>query len=153
METPSRVPVLDPLRRLENVFLQDVDALKNIIDTNLARRRRAAKEVERACEEATDRFLAWLRTLAVEPTLRDLRGRLDSIADRELARTLKKVPPELRGDLERLKRSLVDKVLHVPTTRLRRRAETRNGIVERVAVLRELFDLEDADADPDRDEG
>lgn len=145
---------VDPsINDLENVFLQDIDALRSIIDANLHRRRKAAKKVERACEDATRRFLAWRKSLAVEPTLRELRDKLDRVARRELDRTMKKVPDELRPELERLTKSLVSKILHDPTARLREEAGRENGLVRRLATLREVFGLEEADASSNRDEG
>jgi glutamyl-tRNA reductase len=145
---------VDPaIRGLEHVFLQDVDALRRIIDANLGRRRKAAKKVKKACEESAARFVAWTGTLSVEPTVKELRLRLDDIARQELKRTLKKVPAEHRDAVERLTRSLVSKVLHEPTRRLREEAGRGNGAVDRLAALRELFGLEEAHEHPHRDEG
>jgi glutamyl-tRNA reductase len=144
---------VDPeVNRLENVFLQDIDALRSIIDANLARRRKAAKKVEAECAAAATRFVEWTRRLSVDPTLRELRGRIDAVARQELARTLRKLPEEHHEDVEKLARSLVSKILHTPTTKLRAGAARGNGIVGQVAALREVFGLEEDHEDPDRDE-
>jgi len=139
------------VNRMENVFLQDVDALRSIIDRNLARRKKAAKAVGRECDAAAERFVEWTRRLAVDPTLRDLRARLDDVAEKELARTLRKLPKEHHADVEKLTRSLVNKILHTPTTRLREGAAKGGRVVGPLAALREAFGLEEDHDHPDRD--
>ena len=144
---------VDPeVNRLENVFLQDIDALRSIIDSSLSRRKKAAKKVAAECDAAATRFIEWTRRLSVDPTLRELRGRIDEVARRELARTLRKLPAQHHQDVENLARSLVSKFLHTPTTKLRDGAARGNGIVGRLAALREVFGLEEDHDDPDRDE-
>jgi glutamyl-tRNA reductase len=143
---------VDPaVNGLENVFLQDVDSLRHIIDANLRRRKKAAEGLEPECEAVADRFVTWWRSLSVEPTLRDLRSRLSSLAEHELERTMRKLPAEVRTSVETMTRSIVNKILHAPTERLRGSAGRGNGVADRLAVLRELFDIEESDEDPDRD--
>jgi len=143
--------VAPEVNRLENVFLQDIDALRKVIDGNLARRKKAARTVAEECDAAAERFIEWTRRLAVDPTLRELRDLLGDVAERELARTLRKLPAEHHADVEKLTLSLVNKILHTPTTRLREGAAKGNGVVGPLAALREVFGLEEDHEHPDRD--
>ena len=72
-----------------------------------------------------------------------LRAKAESIRQRELARTLRRLPdldPRVREHIEHLSESLINKLLHEPTLRLR--AEAGNGqATEYAQTVRHLFGL------------
>ena len=76
----------------------------------------------------------------------DLRTKAEYIRQRELDRTLRYLPdldPETLKHIERLSESLVNKLLHEPTRRLR--IEAGNGhAIQYAQVTRHLFGLEES---------
>ena len=87
----------------------------------------------------------FLDALRVDPTpvLADLRQKAEAIRQRELERTLRYLPdldPQTREHIQHLSHSLVNKLLHEPTLRLR--AEAGNGhAAEYAEAVRHLFGL------------
>jgi len=114
---------VEPLvRELPGCELYDLDALQQRLAGNLAVRRREIPAVERIIEQEVERFDTWQRRQAVHPLLLEMRARGESIRQRELARVLRRLgpaTPELAALLDDFSHSLVDKLLHEPTRRLR----------------------------------
>jgi glutamyl-tRNA reductase len=81
---------------------------------------------------------------AVAPTVTALRARAAQVVDSELLRLDSRLPgldPAVRAELASAVRRAVDKVLHVPTVRVKELAATPEGN-SYAAALRELFDLD-----------
>src|SRR5690606_37679456 len=109
-------------------------------------RRRA--EIPRATEIVTasvSEFWAWYASLAVVPTIRDLRSRGESVRRAELDRTLRQLshlPAEDQQAIDQLTRSLLNKLLHTPTVRLREAAGNGRG-TSVLDSVRYLFELDE----------
>ncbi|GAA2818435.1 glutamyl-tRNA reductase [Saccharopolyspora taberi] len=104
-------------------------------------------ESERAARivaEEVRGYLAAQRSAEVTPTVTALRRRAAEVVDAELLRLDSKLP-ELEGDvrdeLARTVRRVVDKLLHAPTVRVKQLASTPGGSGYADA-LRELFELD-----------
>ncbi len=126
--------------KIGNLFLHTIDSLQNLIELNLKRRREEVPKVEEMLGRELDRFFSWYKSLDAEPVVAELQRQAEDIRRRELASAYARFPPETHGDLDRLTRSLVRKILHHPSARLRD-AEGENGAA-RLAVARDLFRLE-----------
>lgn len=74
--------------KLEDVYLFDIDDLKQVVDANFEERQRAATEAEALVGKGVSQFSAWLGTLAVKPALAGFRRYLDELIQREAAKTL-----------------------------------------------------------------
>ncbi len=136
--------------KLDRVFLYDIDALESIADQNRARRRREIPKVEGIVMEEADRYVAWYESLDMVPVIRALRGRFQEIAEKEMERQVKNFDPADQEALKEYTRSLLNKLLHQPTTLIRGVApSTRHGIHKLVAI-QELFEL-DLEPFQDRD--
>ncbi len=137
---------VDPaVGQLAGVHLFDVDDLRARVDEALQERQQEVPRVEAIIQSELTDFARQLREAAVRPTLRDLRRHAEEIRQQELTRTLRFMPPDLDEDtrqhIEHLSRSLIKKLLHEPTTRLRR--EASGGEAENhAASLRYLFALD-----------
>jgi glutamyl-tRNA reductase len=129
--------------RLENVFLHDLDALRSFIDKSRDRRQREIPRAEAIVEEETSRLMAWFRELSAVPVLRQLRDHFERIRTHEVAKSLKRFPPGERQKVEDLTRSLINKLLHLPTTRLKSIEAGREADMRRIAVMRDLFALDE----------
>jgi glutamyl-tRNA reductase len=128
---------------VEGVSLFDVDDLRVGLDGALASRMREVPKAEEIVEQEVSAFGRRYRELEVEPLVAAFRARAEVIREQELERALARLgerDAETAAELERLSRSLVAKLLHEPTVRLRGRAG--EGDVDEVATaVRELFGL------------
>ena len=131
--------------RIGNVFLHSIDSLEHLIQRNLKLRKEEVPRVEEILEQELGRFRAWYRGLEAEPLVARLQKQAERIRSEELAEVLHRFPPETHADLDRLTRSLVRKILHHPSARLRARS---GDDLPRLDLVRELFKLDD-----DRGEG
>ncbi len=140
---------VDPqVNALEGVFLHDMSALETIVKRNLARRRQEIPAVEAIIAEEVERYARWEASLTASATVRVLRAYTESLRAAELARHQQKLSPETLEALEQVTKSFLAKLLHRPLTRLR---QPRPGAVrpaELAAAVRELFELNPEDLDP-----
>ncbi|MBI4319671.1 MAG: glutamyl-tRNA reductase [Chloroflexi bacterium] len=135
---------IDPqIDKLENAYLYNIDDLKAVREANLREREKEAKKVEAIIETEVGKFLAWYGTLDVVPTIAALCDRAENIRQAELAKALSKLGDLSDRDRERvnaLTQAIVNKILHLPITRLKSRSHDRDGH-DYAHALRELFDL------------
>ena len=134
---------------IDGVLLYNIDDLADLVEDNLMSRRGEVPKVERIVEEETEAFLTWWRSRGVAPTIKALRRRARLIRDAEVDKALRRLGP-LSPQEERAVRSLADsllnKILHEPTVRLKAQAAEGNG-AGYAEVLEELFGLAEAEED------
>lgn len=129
---------------VENVYLWDADELQDSLDESLAARQLEVPKVEQIIREEEEALLAQLRMLAVKPVIVTLRKKAESIRRHEMDRVLSNlgdVDEKTYQQLQIFSRSLVNKLLHEPTVRLKDKA-SHNEAEEYIATLSDLFDLE-----------
>jgi glutamyl-tRNA reductase len=110
---------------LPDVFLFDVDDLREVMDGALARRRDAAAAAERILAEESAAFRRWLAARDAAPAIRAMRDRAERFRAEETGRALmrmRNLSAADRAAVEALTRQLVNKLLHEPTVRLREAA-------------------------------
>ena len=143
---------LDPgIGDLEDCCLYDIDDLRGVVAANRHEREREVAQAERIVGEEVVRMNDWLASLEVVPTIVRLRGAFDSIRETELARRegrFAQFAPEQRDEVEQLTAAIVNKILHVPTVRLKELAAEGDAYVY-VDALQRLFDLAGATPAPD----
>jgi glutamyl-tRNA reductase len=130
------------------VRLFDVDDLRAGLDEAIASRLHEVPKVEAIVEEEVAEFGRRYRELDVEPLLAALRRRSERIREAEVERTLRRlgdVDPATADQITRLSRSLVKKLLHEPTARLREIAGEGGGD-DAAAAARDLFGIESHDS-------
>ena len=133
---------IDPaVSRLDNVFLYTLESLQTIVDQNLARRRREVPRVEAIVEEELERFFQSVRALQVTPVVRELRDRFESIRALETEKHLKRFAASDRAAVEALTRSIVNKLLHLPTTKIREIDVASEKGILRLDAVREVFGM------------
>jgi glutamyl-tRNA reductase len=136
---------VDPAaRRIENVFLYDIDSLQTMVDRNLERRKEEIPKVNAIIREEMVEFFNWHNSLQVGPAIKDLRDVFEAVRSQEVERNLNRFQKEDREMLEMVTKQMVNKLLHTPMTVLRESAESGNGQSEtlrRVQTLRELFGI------------
>jgi len=132
---------LDPaIHDLEGCYLYDIDDLEAVVAETLAGRRREAERAEAIVAEEADRFRAWQASLDVVPAIASLRARAEEIRAAELSRA--KLNDAERRAAESVTAAVLNKLLHLPTIRMKQAAAAADGVIYADAV-RHLFGLED----------
>jgi len=131
--------------RLDNVFLHSIDSLQTLIDRNLKKRREEVPQVAEIIGQELARFAGWYRSLEAEPLVARLQKQAEGIRRRELDHAYKRFPAETHDDLDRFTRSLVRKILHNPSMKLRSAGDGGEAGLLRLDLARELFELDDDD--------
>jgi glutamyl-tRNA reductase len=130
---------------LDNVFLYDLDDLRQLVAATVDHRRAELPMAERLIEEEVESYWAWLAGLATLPVLTEFRARMDDVREREVMRLLERLehlPDADRKSIEHFSRSLMNKFMHEPSVRLRAAAANGRGLGI-VDAVRYLFALED----------
>ncbi|MFI5251078.1 MAG: glutamyl-tRNA reductase [Bacteroidota bacterium] len=128
---------------LENVFLNDIDALNHIIDRNLANREAQLPKVQQIVMEELNGFFQWFKGLDVTPTIEQLRDQFEAIRHDEVEKFRHKFSSDKHEELEMLTRRIVNKILHTPMVNLRNGASSEDDQIEhKVHILRSLFGLD-----------
>ena len=128
---------------IDGCFVYDVDDLEAIVSASLAGRRTEAVEAERIVTEEAERFRVWQASLAVVPAIASLRARAEEIRASELARIearLGRLPEGDRAIVDTVTAQIVNKLLHLPTVRMKEAAVTPDGLLY-ADVVRHLFGL------------
>ena len=135
---------VDPVvQALEKAFVYDIDDLQDVVERNAGDRSAAAQKGEAMIVPSVMEFMGWVSTLHVVPLIRELRDGAERIRRHELSRALGKMDlsPKEEEAVERLSRSLVNKLLHGPISEIKARAEAGHPM-ESAEVRRRLMALE-----------
>jgi glutamyl-tRNA reductase len=137
---------------IDNVYVFDIDDLEQQVALGLEARKAEVSSAEKIVEHEVGQFLAWARGLDVQPAIVALRAKTKGTLVAELERTLqgrlKHLPEGDRAALLQMVESATNKLLHAPTTRLRRAAGDGDA-QELASVIKELFELPTLDASDD----
>lgn len=144
---------IDPdVNGLDNVYLYDIDDLKDVVEENRSQREDEAVKANSIVEFETLSFGNWINSLDLQPTIVDLFNRSESVAQKELAKTLKRlgdVDPKTHKALETMAMSIGKKLLHEPVAFLKRRTEEEGNADRFVDLARRMFNLDNDTIPPD----
>jgi glutamyl-tRNA reductase len=135
---------VDPVvQTLDKVFVYDIDDLQAVVERNADGRGAAARDGEAIIGPSVMEFMGWMSTLHVVPLIKELRDGAERIRRHELSRALGKMnlSPQEEEAVERLSRSLVNKLLHGPISEIKARAEAGQPM-QSAEVRRRLMALE-----------
>lgn len=137
---------LDPaINDIDGCYLYDIDDLERVVEASVAGRREEAVRAEEIAAEEARAFHAWQCSLDVVPAIASLRRRAEEIRAAELERLrprLAGLSPQERSAVESLTAQIVNKLLHLPTVRLKEAAAGADGPAV-AATVRRLFDLDE----------
>ncbi|MBW2736007.1 MAG: glutamyl-tRNA reductase [Deltaproteobacteria bacterium] len=113
-------------RGLDNLYLFDVDALQQVVGQNLQARRKEAVVAEEMVVDEVEAFSSWMRSQSAVPLIKELRQHFSEMAQVEAQKTIRMLG--LSGKdaktLKKLANAIVGKLLHGPTTELKRSASS-----------------------------
>lgn len=135
--------------QIVGVHLYDADHLQSSLDGALAARQAEAPKVECIITEELDALAIQLRVLNVRPVIVHLREKAERIRQEEVERTLRYLGdanPQIVKQLHLFSRSLINKLLHDPTVRLKSKAGNDEA-AQYAAAINDLFALDELAAD------
>ena len=136
---------IDPqINTLNNVYVYDIDDLKDVVDDNLEDRNREAHKANRIIDEAVINFRRWFQELGVVPTIKALRLKVQEVGRQEVRKTLQQMshlPVQDQQAIERMTEALINKILHEPTRYLKSNGCQKDR-AEALDMARKLFGLD-----------
>jgi glutamyl-tRNA reductase len=129
---------------IPGVHLYDIDDLQAVVERNLEVREAERAEADALVEAEIQRFARWLGQLDVLPTVTALREHGNAIVEQVLTENAGRWEGATPRDRERVNamvRSVMQRLLHEPTIRLR--SLDRDAAHGRLEMARELFGLLD----------
>ena len=136
---------LDPeIHDVDGCFLYDIDDLESVVAAGLAGRRREAARAESIVVAEAERFREWHASREVVPEIASLRAWAEEVraAELERARNRLGLSEDQHAAVESVTARIVDKLLHLPTVRLKEAAAGANG-GSYAEALRHLFGLDE----------
>lgn len=135
---------IDPgVRAIGGVTLHDLDDLQGRVEQNRQLRESERPGVEAIIQQEVAHFTAWLHGAELRPLLSAMHARGEEIRRQELERIFRRLPdadPAVREVMDRLSRSIIAKLLHGPSARLRTETDPERCHVYAHA-LQDLFGL------------
>jgi glutamyl-tRNA reductase len=135
---------LDPaIGELDGCYLYDIDDLEQIVVETLSLRRQEAERAETIVAAEAERFHEWYASLDVVPAIASLRARAEEIREAELQKAeslLGRLDESQRRAVEAVTAQIVNKLLHLPTVRMKQAAAAADGVLY-AETVRHLFGL------------
>ncbi len=132
---------IDPrVAKIPGVHLYDIDDLEEVVEDNLAKRKEELKKVEAIIKNEIASLEEWINQQQAIPLIKDLRRRADTIKEEELSRALHKLESsDERLVVEELANRLTNKLLHLPTIKIKELAQNENS-KEKLSIIQKLFE-------------
>ena len=133
------------INSLENVYLYDIDDLQIVVSANMKEREKEAENAMNFINQEVTKFNNWIGSLDAVPTIVEIRNKAENIRNEELEKALKKIDNLSEVDKETLRlmsSSMVNKILHKPTIKLKEKTQSEDGHIY-LKAIRHLFHLDD----------
>lgn len=141
---------IDPhVNTIDNVYLYNIDNLQQVVTNNLTQRQQELARCDTIIEKELTQFMQWYNSLAVNPIIKNLNTKLDSIRERELQKTLNQLgdlTPEQKEKIAYLTQRITNQFLNSPLEQLKKYAATGDGFSYAQAI-NDLFELEKKEED------
>jgi glutamyl-tRNA reductase len=130
------------MMEIEDINIYSVDDLQCIVDETLELRASQAKQAFHIVSDMTNQFYIWLKTLSVEPLIKELYLHSDTIIQKKLSNALKKhfVNQEDEENIKKLCQSVMAEFLHTPVKQLRDVAHS-NECDSIINTTQDLFNI------------
>ena len=130
--------------QIDGVTVYDIDDLQRVVARNLGVRAAERTAADAIVEQELQRFATWMGQLDVSPTIAALREHGQAIVERVLAENAgrwESLSARDEARVEAVARSVMQRLLHEPTIRLKSAGE-EGATHGRQQVVRELFGLD-----------
>jgi len=121
--------------KLRDVYLYTIDDLQQVVDENIEQRNAAAKSAIADVDESVTAFMRWLSGKRAARTLKKIREQSHEFEKDLTERALRRLEAgqDPTDVLQQLTSTLTNKILHLPSRRLREAAETQDYEVLKAA--------------------
>jgi glutamyl-tRNA reductase len=127
---------IDPeVSKLRDVYLYTIDDLQQVVDENMEQRNAAARSATADVDESVTAFMRWLSGIRAARTLKRIREQSHEFEKDLTERALRRLEAgqDASDVLEQLTSTLTNKILHLPSKRLREAAESQDYEVLKAA--------------------
>tara|TARA_B100000470_G_scaffold216404_1_gene199631 strand:+ start:563 stop:1363 length:801 start_codon:yes stop_codon:yes gene_type:complete len=134
---------VDPaVAELEGIILLTLDDVKSRLDRHMSLRLGEVGPAEAVVDNVVDTHLHSPESVEVEALITQLRRTTEQIRNHEMGRWIGSVDGTVsEEDVDRLTRSIVNKLFHTPMLRLRGAEELNGRHTDLLSAVSELFDL------------
>lgn len=129
------------LEEIPGVMLYNVDNIRSKATETLEKRLASIPQVERIINESIEDFFNWKKEMMVSPTINKLKNALEQIRQEEMERFLKNADESQIAIIDKITKSMMQKILKVPVVQLRAACQ-RDDADKMIDILSDLFDLE-----------
>jgi len=136
------------VEELPGVVLYNVDNIRSKASAALQNRLEAIPSVEAILKESIEEFGTWQKEMVVSPTIQKLKQALEQIRQEELGRYLKNADEKEFVLIDKITKSMMQKILKVPVVQLRAACQ-RDQASEMIELITDLFDLEKSKTEKD----
>jgi glutamyl-tRNA reductase len=128
---------------LEKLQLFRIDDLRAISQTNHALREEHAVRAGEIVEKYKEEFYTWLRTLSIEPVIKQMREHVSEAIDLEMKRAIKKgfVPADSEENMRKMAEQMFKRFLHDPTQNLRK-SSTEKKNANCIESVKRMFNID-----------
>jgi glutamyl-tRNA reductase len=131
------------VEELPGVVLYNVDNIQSKASAALQNRLESIPSVETILKESIEEFGTWQKEMVVSPTIQKLKQALEQIRQEEMSRYLKNADEKEYLLIDKVTKSMMQKILKVPVVQLRAACQ-RDEAAEMIELITDLFDLEKA---------
>ena len=136
---------IDPeTKKIDYVFYHDIDSLNIIVEQNLTRRKAEIPKVEKIVGDELNNLFEWYNSLQAGPTIKSLRDMFEEIRAEEVEKNINRFSSDDKEKLEIVTKRIINKILHHPTTLLRKTGDSNSGTddtASKIGIIRELFGI------------
>ena len=127
---------------MEKLQLFRIDDLRSISQSNHALREEQGVRATEIVEKYKEEFYAWLRTLSIEPVIKQMREHVATAIDAEMTRAIKKgfVPAEAEENMRKMAEQMFKRFLHEPTQNLRE-SSTQKENANSIEAIKKIFNI------------
>ncbi|WP_192351301.1 glutamyl-tRNA reductase [Algoriphagus sp. Y33] len=123
------------------VVLYNVDNIRSKASETLEKRLASVPKVGEIIEESIKEFFDWKKEMIASPTINKLKQSLEQIRQEEMARFTKNTDKKEYAVIDKITKSMMQKILKVPVVQLRAACQ-RDQAEEMIQIISDLFDLE-----------
>ncbi len=131
------------VNHIENVYLYDIDDLKELSQTHLSDRLEESEKAHAIVDEEVEKFTTWLRQLDISPMISEIYEKVEALRSKEFTKTIQKLKHVDEGTVKAidiLTKGLVNKLIHPHVDLIR-----KTGSPTVLDIMKKLFKLEEND--------
>lgn len=136
---------IDPgINELDNIYLYDIDDLKDVVDENMMARRNEASRAHDIIAEEVALFLRWLEELNFQAAIVQLVERGKKIAMEEVRKTMKHFrssDPDTEKYITIMAQSIINKMNHAPIDFLKKNGLKKNACQHDIDLFKKFFNI------------